>query len=151
IDHGKPARVGQVNVTGSPGFDIEEIRDIAKLHPGDKVNGSKITTALQRLRKKYRKQDRLEAQVALTQRIYHPETNLVDYTFDINRGPIVEVKVEGAKLREGQIKKLVPIFEENAVDDDLLNEGTRNIRDFLQSKGYFDVKVSYEETQDPAN
>lgn len=149
VDHGKPARVGKVDVTGSPGFSAEEVRNIAKLRPGDKVNGSKVTNALLRLRKKYQKQDRLEAQVTLTQRLYHPETNLVDYTFDINRGPIVEVKVEGAKLRQGQIKKLVPIYEESAVDDDLLNEGSRNIRDYLQSKGYFDVKVSYELSQHP--
>ena len=151
IDRGKPARVGRVNVTGSPGFSADEIRDFARLHSGDKVNATKITTALQRLRKKYQKQDRLEAQVTLTQRLYHPETNLVDYTFDISRGPIVEVRVEGAKLREGQIKKLVPIFEESAVDDDLLNEGSRNIRDFLQGKGYFDVKVSYKQSEDAEN
>lgn len=149
VDHGKPARVGLVNVTGSPGFSAEEVRNIAKLRSGDKVNGNKVTTALQRLRKRYQKQDRLEAQVTLTQRIYRPETNLVDYTFDINRGPVVGVKVEGASLRQGQVKKLVPIYEESAVDDDLLNEGARNIRDYLQSKGYFDVKVTYEQTQDP--
>lgn len=148
IDHGKPARVGQVNVTGSPGLSAEEVRNIAKLRPGNKVNGSRVTTALQRLRKHYQKKDRLEAQVTLTQRVYHPETNLVDYTFDINRGPIVEVKVEGAKLRRGQVKKLVPIYEESAVDDDLLNEGSRNIRDYMQSKGYFDVNVTYELSQD---
>jgi outer membrane protein insertion porin family len=149
VDHGKPARVGRVSVTGAPGFTAEEVRNIAKLRPGDKVNGGKVTTALQRLRKKYQKQDRLEAQVTLTQRLYHPETNLVDYTFDINRGPIVEVKVEGAKLPQRQIKKLVPIYEESAVDDDLLNEGSRNIRDYMQSKGYFNVKVSYELSQYP--
>jgi outer membrane protein assembly complex protein YaeT len=149
VDRGKPARVGLVNVTGSPGYSAEEVRNIAKLRSGDKVNGTKVTTALQRLRKRYQKQDRLEAQVTLTQRVYRPETNLVDYTFDINRGPVVGVKVEGASLRQGQIKKLVPIYEESAVDDDLLNEGARNIREYLQGKGYFDAKVTYEQSQDP--
>jgi outer membrane protein assembly complex protein YaeT len=150
VDHGEPARVGQVNVTGTPGFTVEEFRNITKLHSGHKVSGTKVTNALQRLRKRYQKQDRLEAQVTLTQRFYQPETNRVDYTFEINRGPVVDVKVEGAKLRHGQIKKLVPIYEESAVDDDLLNEGARNIRDYLQSKGYFDVKVTYAQSQDPA-
>ncbi|HZS27237.1 MAG TPA: POTRA domain-containing protein [Candidatus Angelobacter sp.] len=148
VDRGKPARVGQVNVTGSPGFSADEVRKITKLHSGSTVNISKVTNALERLRKRYQKQDRLEAQVTLTQRIYHPETNRVDYTFDITGGPLVDVKVEGAKMRRGVIKKLVPIYEESAVDDDLLNEGSRNIRDYLQSKGYFDAKVSYEQTQD---
>ena len=35
----------------------------------------------------------------------------------------MDVQVEGVKLRRGLVKKFVPIFEESAVDDDLLNEG----------------------------
>jgi outer membrane protein insertion porin family len=149
VDRGKPARIGVINVAGSSGFSAEEVRKIAKLQSGDKVTAAHRTRALQRLRKRFQKQDRLEAQVTMTQRIYHAETNRLDYTFEINRGPVVDVKVEGAKLRRGRVKKLVPVFEESAVDDDLLNEGARNIRDYFQSKGYFDVKVSYEQKQDP--
>ena len=149
VDRGKPARVGVVNVMGDPGYSAEEVRNIAKLRSGNSVSASRLMSALQRLRKRYQKQERLEAQVTMTQRIYHSETNLLDYTFEINRGPVVDVKVEGASLRRGQLKNLVPVFEESAVDDDLLNEGARNIRDYFQSKGYFDVKVTYEQKQDP--
>jgi outer membrane protein assembly complex protein YaeT len=149
VDRGKPARIGVVNVMGDPGYSAEEVRNIAKLRSGNSVSASRLTGALQRLRKRYQKQDRLEAQVTMTQRVYHPETNLLDYTFEINRGPVVEVKVEGASLRRGQLKNLVPVFEESAVDDDLLNEGARNIRDYFQSKGFFDVQVTYEQKQEP--
>src|SRR5260370_4976928 len=93
------------------------------------------------------KRDRLEAQVSLTQRVYHPQNNSLDYTFDITPGPIVAVRVEGAKLGRGRFKRLVPVFEENAVDDDLLNEGKRNIQDYFQTKGYFDVQVAYDQKQ----
>lgn len=148
VDRGKPARIGAVTVTGSSGFTPDEIRGISKLHPGDRVTAAHLTRALQRLRKRYQKQERLEAQVTLTQRTYHPETNLLDYTFEINRGPVVDVKVEGAKLRRGLVKRFVPVFEESAVDEDLLNEGSRNIRDYFQTKGYFDVKVTYEQRED---
>jgi outer membrane protein insertion porin family len=149
VERGAQARVGVVNVTGSPGYSAEEVRNIAKLRSGNKVTAAKVTSALQRLRKRFQKQERLEAQVTLTQRLYHPETNLVDYTFDINRGPVVDVKVEGAKLRRGLIKRYVPIYEESAVDEDLLNEGSHNLRDYFQTKGYFDVNVTYTQTQDP--
>ena len=149
IDRGRPARVGLVNVMGDPGYSAEEVRNIAKLRSGNSVSASRLTGALRRLRKRYQKQDRLEAQVTMTQRVYHPETNLLDYTFEINRGPVVDVKVEGASLRRGRLKNLVPVFEESAVDDDLLNEGARNIRDYFQSKGFFDVHVTYEQKQDP--
>ena len=149
IERGNPARVGVVNVTGSPGYTVDEVRNIAKMRPGVKVTAARVTTALQRLRKRFQKRERLEAQVTLTQRVYHAESNRVDYTFDINRGPVVDVKVEGAKLRRGLIKRFVPIYEESAVDEDLLNEGARNLRDYFQTRGYFDVNVTYTQTQDP--
>lgn len=149
VDRGKPARIGLVNVMGAPGYSAEEVRSIGKLRSGNSVTAARLTRALQRLRKRYQKQDRLEAQVTMTQRVYHPETNLLDYTFEINRGPVVDVKLEGAKLRRGLVKKYVPIFEESAVDEDLLNEGARNLRDYFQTKGYFDVRVTYEQKQEP--
>jgi outer membrane protein assembly complex protein YaeT len=149
VDRGRPARIGLVNVMGDPGYSAEEVRNIAKLRSGNSVSASRLTGALRRLRKRYQKQERLEAQVTMTQRVYHPETNLLDYTFEINRGPVVDVKVEGASLRRGRLKTLVPVFEESAVDDDLLNEGARNIRDYFQSKGFFDVHVTYEQKQAP--
>jgi len=151
VTRGKLARVGTIEVTGSPGFSKEEIYNIAKVHPGNQVTLAHLTRALQRLRKKYQKNDRLEAQVTLTKRAYHPENNLLDYTFDITRGPTVDVKVEGAKLRGGLVKKFVPIYEEHAVDEDLLNEGARNIRDYFQTKGYFAVKVTSTQMQEPGS
>jgi len=147
VNKGKPARVGEVLLTGSSAFKVEEIRSITKLKAADRVTAGQATRALQRIRKRLQKQERLEAQVTLTERVYHPQSNNLDYTFDINPGPAVDVRVEGAKLRRGQVKKLVPVFEENAVDDDLLNEGKRNIKDYFQTKGYFDAAVNYTQRQ----
>jgi len=44
----------------------------------------------------------------------------------------------------------VPVYQENSVDDDLLNEGRRNLRDYLQIKGYFDAQVDFERRPTPA-
>ena len=40
---------------------------------------------------------------------------------------------------------MIPIFEEGSVDEDLLNEGNRRLRDYYQRQGYFDVKVEHEQ------
>ncbi len=143
VNKGRAAHVGVIKVTGDSGLMPERVSDISHLHKGDQVTADRVTHALQKLRKHYQSEKRLEAQVVMTVRNYRSESNTVDYTFDINRGPVVDVRLEGAKLRQGKIKKFVPIYEENAVDDDLLNEGAHNIRDYFQSQGYFDVKVSY--------
>ncbi|HEV3036331.1 MAG TPA: outer membrane protein assembly factor BamA [Candidatus Angelobacter sp.] len=150
IEKGKVARVGKVNVTGTPGFSADEVRRISGIDPGDRVSSGSVANALRKMRRKYQGRDRLLAEVSITQRQFHPENNTLDYTFGIVQGPIVKVKVEGASLRQSQIKKYVPIYEENAVDDDLLNEGSRNLRDYFQSKGYFDAQVEVNQKQEPA-
>jgi outer membrane protein insertion porin family len=60
----------------------------------------------------------------------------------------VKVEVTGAKFRTSRLRKLLPIYAEGAVDEDLLLEGRRNLRDTLQREGYFDSQVSYTTSED---
>lgn len=150
VDKGKAARIGKVNVTGTPGLPDDEIRRISRIDARDHVSSDSVAVALQRLRRKYQRLNRLLAEVSITKREYHPENNTLDYTFDIVQGPLVIVKVEGAGLRQSQVKKLVPIYEENAVDEDLLNEGSRNLRDYFRGKGYSDTQVEVSQKSEAA-
>ena len=148
ITPGQQAQVGRVNVTGHPEFSQGQIEDIAKMHPVDPASAQRVTRALDRLRKKYQKQNRLLAQVSVASRSYRPEVNAVDYTFHIEPGPKVDIVTEGFKIRRGVLKRNVPVYEENALDDDLLNEGRRNLMNYLQSRGYFDAKVDLKKQSD---
>ncbi len=139
---GPRAVVGEITVEGDAGYSKEQIEDIAKLHAGVPVISNHITRALQRIRSRYQKQDRLVAQVEVASRTYHSERNAVDYVFKVDRGPVVTIAAEGFKISQRVLKKLVPIYEEGAVDDDLLNEGRRNLQNHLETLGYFDVTVS---------
>ncbi len=140
---GPDARVGQVAVDGDSGLTPEQFRKKAKLKAESKVNRDTGNRALDSLRKVYQKQQRLESNVNLQSKDYQPPTNHLDYSFGVNRGPIVTVEVVGAKLNKRLIKKLIPVYEEGAVDDDLLNEGDRSLRDYYQRQGYFNVKITH--------
>jgi outer membrane protein insertion porin family len=150
INPGPQARVGNVSVTGNPGYPQGQIQDIAKMHPGDPVSVQRVSNALDRLRKKYQKQNRLLAQVSIAKKSYREQANAVDYTFDIIPGPRVQLTTEGFKIRRAVLKQNVPIYEENAVDEDLLSEGRRNVLNYLQSRGYFDAKVALKQHSDTA-
>jgi len=147
---GAQARIGDVQVQGDPGIPVETFRKKGKLKRGSKVSHDTVNRALSRLRKNYQKQQRLEANVALESKQFERETNLVDYDFQANQGPIVTILVNGVKLSKGKVKTLVPVYEEGAVDDDLLNEGDRRIRDYYQRDGYFDAQVTHQKTEGPA-
>ena len=139
---GPRATVGEIIVKGDSSYGAGEIKDIAGLHTGDPVIANRATRALQRIRSRYQKQDRLLAQISLADRTYNADRNAVDFTFEIERGPVVEIAAEGFKLSRGTLRRLVPIYEEGAVDDDLLNEGRRSIENHLQSLGYFQATAS---------
>jgi len=139
---GPHAAVGEITLEGDAGYSVEAIKDIAKLHSGDLVRSNRITRALQRIRRRYQKQNRLLAQVSVASRTYQSKRNTVDFVFKVDRGPVVQIAAEGFKLSQRVLHRLVPIYEEGAVDDDLLNEGRRNIQNHLQTLGYFDASVS---------
>jgi outer membrane protein insertion porin family len=140
---GKQARVGDVAVQGDSGMTVPAFRKQAKLKAGSKVNLDTVSRALTRVRKKYQKQQRLEGNVSLASTHFQPPANHLNYDFEADRGPIVKILVEGAKLSKGRIKSLVPVYSEGTLDEDLLNEGSKRIRDYYQRQGYFDAKVTH--------
>lgn len=143
IRPGEQAHVGQVAVTGNRVFSRDEIEDITKMHSGDPVTVQRVSGALDRLRKKYQKQNRWLAQAAISRRAYIPATNAVDFDFKLDSGPTVAITAEGFRISRSVLKENVPVYEENALDDDLLNEGRRNLLNYLQARGYFEAKVSF--------
>ncbi|MGE0406351.1 MAG: POTRA domain-containing protein, partial [Candidatus Korobacteraceae bacterium] len=143
VQPGLPATIGDVIVEGSPGYTIEEIREITRLRQGEVVTAQRTSQAIERLRERYSRDRRLEAQVRLTERKFHAEGNTLDYLFMIERGPTVEIEVSGADVNQRRLRQLVPVYAEHAVDEDLLNEGRRNLLDYFQTQGYFDAEVQF--------
>jgi outer membrane protein insertion porin family len=149
ITAGEAAHVGEVKLTGHATLSHGQVEDIAGMHPDDGVTAARITNSLQRLRKKFQKQQRVLAQVSIAEQQYHPDSNAVDYTYLIEPGPVVLIHAEGFHISHGVLKKEVPVYEENALDDDLLNEGRRNLLDYLQSRGHFDATVDIQRETAP--
>jgi outer membrane protein insertion porin family len=149
IHPGLQAHVGQVAVQGESGYSVGQIQDIAHLHPGEVVNAQTATNAIGRIRKKYQKQNRWLAQVAIADRQYQAETNAVDYKLEVESGPLVKIQVEGFHLSKAILQRNIPVYEEDALDDDLLNEGKRNLLTYMESRGYFDASINLRKESDP--
>ncbi len=141
---GPQARVGTVEVTGDPGMSADDFRHHAHLRDGARVDHETGNRALAGALKVYRSEQRLEAEIKLESQQYVTESKKDDFRFSANRGPVVKVLVEGASISPERLRRVIPIFEEGSVDEDLLNEGNRRLRDYYQRLGYFDVKVEHE-------
>jgi outer membrane protein assembly complex protein YaeT len=74
---------------------------------------------------------------------YDAERRRVHATVNVQPGPKINVKAVEAKVSSRVMERYVPVYEERAVDNDLLVEGARNLRDYFQSRGYYDVEVVF--------
>ena len=146
---GELARVGEVKILGDPELTQEEVLRITRLRPGSRMRNDHLRRAMDRLRQHYQRNDHLEALVSLTDRIYHEDSNTLDFVFEVDAGNRVLITTEGRNISNRTLRRLVPVFQENAVDDDLLNEGRRNLRNYLQTRGYFDASVEVERVPVP--
>jgi outer membrane protein assembly complex protein YaeT len=111
------------------------------IHLWRHVQQVRTRNGLDGIRKKYEKQDRLTSSVNLESLDYESKRRRVHPHLKINAGPKVKLRAVEAKVRKSKLKSYVPIYEEGAVDRDLLIEGARNLRDYFQSQGYYDVGV----------
>jgi outer membrane protein insertion porin family len=158
VDLGKRAKLGNVEIQGPEPEEVDRLLRATRtlratvtgesLKPGKPYTPKRIDSGVKRMKRDLAKQNHLASKVRLDHPDYHKDSNRVDLVIDVRPGPIVKVRVTGAKLsplpflRDRQMKKLIPIFSEGAVDPDLVEEGRRNLIDFFQSRGYFNVKVN---------
>ena len=120
------------------------------IHWWRQVTDSRTRKGVQGLLGKYQSQDRLTAKVEIRKLDYDPDRRRLRPQLTVIPGPKVTVKAVEAKVSKRVLKRYVPIFQERSVDNDLLVEGKRNLSDYFQSRGYYDVDVDFR-VQPPKN
>jgi outer membrane protein insertion porin family len=154
---GKRAKIGDVQVIGPPPEEARRLLNAtrtfralatgAALKTGKPYAPKRIQAGTQLLQQYLIKHNHLASNIQLSPPEYHPETNKADFTIHVDEGPVMTVRIVGAKLSwlpflsGREKKKLIPMYQEGTFDTDLVEEGKRNLIDYFQSKGYADVKV----------
>jgi outer membrane protein insertion porin family len=143
VKSGPRARVASVELKNGTAYQDAEILSRLKMKPGQQVTTARIQRGTDRIRKFLVKKGRLSARATVRRGEYDAAKNTISLTLDVTEGPQVDLAVTGAKFSKGDLKRLVPVYQEGAVDTDLLEEGKRNIRERLERDGYFDAQVNY--------
>ena len=141
VDSGPRARVGDMVLENKTPYSDHELLRRSGISSKNEMTSARLSRSSTKLRKYLVDQGFLGAGVGIVPGTYDPESNRVPLNLTVTAGPRVQVEITGAHLSEGKKRKLLPIYAEGAVDDDLLQEGRRNIRDYLQSQGYFNADV----------
>jgi outer membrane protein assembly complex protein YaeT len=149
VTAGQRARIGAITVQNQTQFSNAEARGHVRLKEGAEVTSERLNRESDRTRKWLASKNYLGARVTIHRGAYDPKTNRVPIEFVLYAGLEVRVAVEGAKVPSGTLRKLVPIYQEGAVDEDLLQEGRRSLRDWFERAGYFDTQVNYKTAEAP--
>src|SRR5207245_9644025 len=105
----------------------------ALLKPGRPYTPERSSAATALMKRVLVSQHRLAGSIQENPPQYHPENNRVDVSCKVEVGPVVKVQTTGAKLTVipfltgRQRKKLIAIYSEGAVDQDLVDEGQRHL------------------------
>jgi outer membrane protein insertion porin family len=152
VEPGPRALIGDIALDNQTSYPDPQLLKRAKLSGKVELTAARISRGSERLRKFLVNQGYLGASVLVTPQTYDAGSNRVPLRMTVETGPRVRIEIAGARLSKGKQKKLLPVFAEGAVDEDLLQEGRRNLRDYLQSQGYFnaDVQVSSQSSDKPA-
>jgi outer membrane protein insertion porin family len=143
VKPGRRARVGNIQLTNGTEYREAEILSRLKMKAGSAITSAKLQRGTDRIRKYLVKKGHLSGRAAVRRGTYDAAKNTIPLELEVTEGPRVKVSLTGAKFSDGELKRLIPIYQEGAVDADLLEEGKRNILERLERQGYFDAGVVY--------
>jgi outer membrane protein insertion porin family len=152
-EHHERAVIGKITVTGGEEtFDRAQLLEAFGIHSGNKFYADELDRGVRNLREKFVE---LEFGAFLNTRIevqknFHSETNTVDLNLAVTPGvfTLAEAQPRGL-ISQKRLKQLVPIYEEGAVDDDLIEEGRVEILSYMQQQGFFEAAVEKERIDAP--
>jgi outer membrane protein assembly factor BamA len=165
VEPGKQARISSVKVEGpEPPVSARLLHSVMSLRAwlsggllksGKPYSPERIKAATTLMKRTLTREHRLAGSIHENPPQYNASMNRVDVSFKVEVGPLVTVRTVGAKLTAiplltGRLmKRLIPIYSEGAIDQDLVAEGQRNLTDYFQKKGFYNVKVTTDYEKQP--
>src|SRR5271169_219783 len=143
VKPGRRARVANIQLTNGTEYRDAEILSRLRMKAGSEITTAKLQRGTDRIRKYLVKKGHLSGRAAVRRGSYDAAKSTIPLELEVTEGPRVKVELTGAKFSDGELKRLIPIYQEGAVDADLLEEGKRNILERLERQGYFDADVNY--------
>ncbi|PYR78901.1 MAG: hypothetical protein DMF86_04875 [Acidobacteria bacterium] len=140
---GARARIGQVAVEAPPSTNRPEALGRLQLGQGEPYERDALNRRLQAYVERLRHRGYYEA-IATAQAQVSADGTRADVTVHIEPGPLVAVQFDGDPLPKEKQSDLVPVEREGTVDEDLLEDSTHRIEDYLRQQGYWKAQAPFE-------
>lgn len=146
IKAGAKARVGAIDVQGTPRAPVPAVLSALNLRSGDEYDGIEVDRQLTRYADDLRSQGYYGARAVQLPR-YADDESVVNLVISIEPGPRVEIAFEGDPLAAADRERLVPIAREHSVDEDLLEDSKFGIERHFRERGYCNPRAEYQRAE----
>ncbi|OFW30574.1 MAG: hypothetical protein A3H97_05780 [Acidobacteria bacterium RIFCSPLOWO2_02_FULL_65_29] len=142
IAAGERTRVGTVEVIGSAGMADRELIDRIGVSPGSPYEAAALDERIERYRDDRRQRGYLEARLTASVRLADDD-RVAHVALNAAQGPRVRLEFAGDPLPDDRRDELVPIAREGSADEDLLEDASNAIEEYLRGQGYRDVSAAH--------
>jgi outer membrane protein assembly factor BamA len=153
------AKFGEIQIQGPTPDEGEHLKSslhswrarlkLSAIKEGKSYSLKTLQNATAFLESQLQSENHLAATVKLMGANYNPETNRADILFDVQPGAIVHADVKGAHLWSWDRHKLLPVYQQNGLTPELIQEGRQNLLKKYREKGFFDVQVDAQTNERP--
>ena len=145
IAPGPLATILSVDIEGVAKQEIAAIRKRIGLREGGTFDRGRFLRRLDNLKSYFLNRGYLAA-VAEESESFDAESKTVAVTVKISNFGKVRVALEGFKIDKSELRRLLPILSGEGLNQEVLEEGAQNIREFLEEHGYPEAKVTISES-----
>jgi outer membrane protein assembly complex protein YaeT len=140
--------VGTVEIVGVPTVSRAELLKRLGVAHGAPYQAEALNTRIEKYVEDRRSRGFYEARVSPAVRVSE-DGRVADVTLNVAPGPHVRVVFAGDSLPSDRRAELVPVEREGSVDEDLLEDSSNRIEEFLKAQGYRDATAPHRrETKD---
>jgi len=148
IEPGTRTAIGEVEIVGIPSVSRAVLLDRLGLTRGTPYERDALNARIERYVEERRRSGYYEARISAASRLSGDGTT-ADLTLNVAPGPHVRVVFAGDPLPADRRAELVPVEREGSVDEDLLEDSSNRIEDYLRAQGYRDASAPHtRETKD---
>ncbi len=142
IEPGARTTIRTVEVIGRPTVSRDEFLNRLGVSRGSPYERDALNTRIERYLQERRGKGYYEARVVPALQLADDQA-FADLTLTVTPGPLFKVVFAGDPLPADRRADLVPVEREGSVDEDLLEDSSNRIEEFLRTQGYRDAKAPH--------
>jgi outer membrane protein insertion porin family len=142
VDPGPRTTIGTIEVEGAPTVARGELLGRLGLAAGAPYQPEALNGRIEKYIAERRSKGYYEAKI-LPQARLSADQRVADLTLSVVPGPHVRVVFSGDPLPSDRRAELVPVEREGSVDEDLLEDSSNRIEEYLRAQGYRDARAPH--------